>query len=317
MEDDPYWYLQFPSAAAAQATVRNISHEPKPLHTLEHGQKSSGFPFLDSLIPSYLSVDTDGRVVRLDTFSKTVAPGCRVGWITAQPAVCERIQRIAEASTQQPSGFVQSMLAELLIGPQLKQDGGKGGNKSSEGWKVEGWVRWIEGLRGVYERRMQRMCSALEEGRFALKQQTPIKEEESDWAVVSKVSLYDFDWPRGGMFIWIKVNFESHPLFDKVLGPKLGSALWVHLTTKPFLVLVAPGTLFSPTEKISKEEGWKYFRLCFAAVTEEAVAKGGENFAKGVADFWKIKRESDLDDSESETATSREDLLDLGMRGMC
>lgn len=46
---------------------------------------SSGYPFLDSLVPSFLSMDTDGRVIRLDTFSKILVPGCRVGWITAQP----------------------------------------------------------------------------------------------------------------------------------------------------------------------------------------------------------------------------------------
>lgn len=314
IEDDPYWYLQFPSAAAAEATARNMPYDPKPMHTLEQGQKSSGFPFLDSLVPSYLSVDTEGRVIRLDTFSKTVAPGCRVGWITAQPAICERILRITETSTQQPSGFVQSMLAELLMGPQATQSKA---DKNGEGWKVDGWVRWLEGLRGAYERRMGRMCDALEEGRFALKQQTPTKEEESDWAVVSKVSLYEFNWPRAGMFIWIKVNYESHPLYGKVPGFKLAKSLWVHLTTKPYLVLVAPGTMFSPSEQIMEEEGWKYFRLCFAAVEDDVVEAAGVRFAKGVADFWKIKKEGDLDDVESELAKGSEDLLNLGMQGMC
>jgi DNA-binding transcriptional MocR family regulator len=54
---------------------------------------SYGYPFLDSLAPSFLSIDVDGRVVRLDTFSKTIAPGCRLGWITAQPAIIERYVR--------------------------------------------------------------------------------------------------------------------------------------------------------------------------------------------------------------------------------
>ncbi|KAI9729493.1 MAG: hypothetical protein M1818_008516 [Claussenomyces sp. TS43310] len=318
IEDEPYWTLQYPSAAGAQAAARNMPYTPAPLHTLEEGQKSSGFPFLDSLIPSYLSVDTEGRVVRLDTFSKTVAPGCRVGWVTAQPAICERILRITETSTQQPSGFVQSMLAELIVGPQSKHDGGKGGERNGEGWKADGWVRWLEGLRGMYERRMQRMCNALEEGRFTLKQQTPIKEEESDWAVVSKVKMYEFDWPRAGMFIWVKMNFDSHPLSGKVAGPKLAKSLWVHMTTKPYLVLVAPGTIFSPTKEIAEEKGWKYFRLCFAAVTEDDVEAGGIRFARGVADFWKIKKEKDLDDIEdSVQSKDKEGLVDLGMNWTC
>jgi DNA-binding transcriptional MocR family regulator len=182
------------------------------------------------------------------------------------------------------------------MGPQSKQDGGRGGTKNGEGWKVDGWVRWLEGLRGNYERRMQRMCSALEQGRFILKQQTPIKEEENDWAVVSKVDMYEFSWPRGGMFIWIKLNLDSHPLASKVEGPKLAVALWQFLTTKPFLVLATPGTIFSPTDEIREAEGWKYFRLCFAAVTEEEVEASGKRFGEGVTAFWKIRSKKELDD---------------------
>jgi DNA-binding transcriptional MocR family regulator len=93
VEDDPYWYLQFPSADVGEATSRNLPRSP---HRDEDGvkiEKSSGYEFLDSLTPSFLSVDTDGRVVRLDTFSKTIAPGCRLGWITAQPELVERYLR--------------------------------------------------------------------------------------------------------------------------------------------------------------------------------------------------------------------------------
>lgn len=91
VEDDPYWYLQFPSAEIEEARSRDL---PLPEQTQQHKpEKSSGYPFLDSLTPSFLSVDTDGRVVRLDTFSKTIAPGCRLGWITAQPALIDRYLR--------------------------------------------------------------------------------------------------------------------------------------------------------------------------------------------------------------------------------
>lgn len=78
VEDDPYWYLQFPSAAEAEASARNLPPPPaQPVHTFA---KKSGYDFIDSLVPSYLNVDYEGRVIRLDTFSKTVAPGCRLGW---------------------------------------------------------------------------------------------------------------------------------------------------------------------------------------------------------------------------------------------
>lgn len=91
IEDDPYWYLQFPSAVAEEAKSRGLAI-PQETDVYKPA-KSSGYEFIDSLVPSYLSVDTEGRVIRLDTFSKTVAPGCRLGWITAQPAFIERFQR--------------------------------------------------------------------------------------------------------------------------------------------------------------------------------------------------------------------------------
>lgn len=91
VEDDPYWYLQFPSAANEEAESRGLD---VTLTMEKHTPvKSSGYEFIDSLVPSYLSIDVEGRVIRLDTFSKTIAPGCRLGWITAQPRFIERLER--------------------------------------------------------------------------------------------------------------------------------------------------------------------------------------------------------------------------------
>ncbi|KAF7503784.1 hypothetical protein GJ744_003276 [Endocarpon pusillum] len=97
---------------------------------------------------------------------KPFAPGCRLGWITAQPLFIEKLLRITETSTQQPSGFVQLMIAELVIGPLKPSDGGRGGGKDGSGWNMDGWVRGLEGLRGNYETRMQKMSSILEDGKY-------------------------------------------------------------------------------------------------------------------------------------------------------
>ncbi|KAI9676017.1 MAG: hypothetical protein M1817_000760 [Caeruleum heppii] len=290
IEDDPYWYLQYPSAVEAEKNrgegLSAAALEPSK------GQKSSGFEFLDSLVPSYLSLDTDGRVVRLDTFSKTVAPGCRLGWITAQPAFVERILRITEVSTQQPSGFVQSMVAELLLGPQAR-DGGRGGGKDGQGWAVDGWVRWLAGLRGAYERRMQTMCTILEEGKYKVRADSRktsasgrLEESGSGWSMVEKVKMYDFVWPRGGMFVWVHLNLATHPLFGQLPVADLSHALWVFLTTKPYLVLVAPGLIFSPTPALRAEKGPHYMRLCFAAVEEEEVGGSSHRFVEAFNHFW-------------------------------
>ncbi|CAG8978921.1 hypothetical protein HYALB_00005258 [Hymenoscyphus albidus] len=325
IEDDPYWYLQFPSAVGKEAEARGTkipaAQEP---HKFE---KSTGYDYLDSLVPSYLNIDYDGRVIRLDTFSKTVAPGCRLGWITAQPAIIERILRITESSTQQPSGFVQSMVAGLLMGPQPAAEAFSKKSKADQlvftGWKTDGWVRWLEGLRGAYERRMNRMSTILEAGRYQLKEGTfyqmkdgtPIKAEESDWTVISKTKMYSFDWPHAGMFIWVHMHFETHPLWGTVSGPKLAHSVWIYLTQKQYLVLVAPGAMFSPTPEILAEKGWQYFRLCFAAVDEDDIERCSNGFADGVKAFWGIKDVKDLPSMGDENVG--EEVMDLGMGWAC
>src|SRR5687768_3621591 len=49
--------------------------------------------------------DTDGRVLYLSTFSKTLAPGFRVGWMVAPPALIERFET-AKQSTDLTSGIL-------------------------------------------------------------------------------------------------------------------------------------------------------------------------------------------------------------------
>ncbi|CBY01547.1 hypothetical protein IAQ61_003369 [Plenodomus lingam] len=287
VEDDPYWYLQYPSSARADRTP-----PPRPA-------KSSGFAFLDGLIPSYLSIDYQGRVVRLDTFSKTVAPGCRLGWLTAQPALIERITRITETSTQQPSGFVQSMIAELIIGPQDAKDPGRGGAADGSGWKVDGWVRWLEGLRGNYERRMQVMCDVLDAGKELVKagRRKSLTEvvEEDGWAVVEKTHMYSFVRPVGGMFVWVRFDFRSHPLARQVPAARLSQALWVFWTQKPYLCLVAPGSMFAATQEIRDKDSFSCFRLCFAACPTEDVEDISKRFAEGAQAFWRIKKKEKMD----------------------
>ncbi|KAF2267278.1 PLP-dependent transferase [Lojkania enalia] len=287
VEDDPYWYLQFPSASSNALA-------PKPA-------KSSGFEFLDSLIPSYLSIDFQGRVVRLDTFSKTAAPGCRLGWITAQPALVERLLRITESSTQQPSGFVQSMVAELLMGPQSSTDPGRGGAADGSGWKVDGWVRWLEGLRGNYERRMNSMCDILDAGKELVKagrrnSLSKVTDGEDEWSVVEKTKMYDFVRPLGGMFIWVRFDFSSHPLKKQVPAPRLSQALWVFWTQKPYLCLVSPGSIFSPSEQIRIEDSFNCFRLCFAACPAEELEDISKRFVDGAQAFWRIKDKKKIDE---------------------
>jgi 2-aminoadipate transaminase len=75
VEDDPYGSLYFEDVASAAET--------RPLR----------------------ADDADGRVLYLSTFSKTLAPGFRVGWMVAPPPLIERFET-AKQSTDLTSGIL-------------------------------------------------------------------------------------------------------------------------------------------------------------------------------------------------------------------
>lgn len=329
VEDDPYWHLQYPSAAQElEAHFRggHPNHPSTKPNYNAHG-KPSGYPFLDALVPSYLSIDTDGRVIRLDTFSKSIAPGCRMGWLTAQPKIVERILYITQTSTQQPSGFVQAMVAGLIMGggdgrkeEEFGGFGEDGNGRQSVGWKTDGWVRWLEGLQVGYEWRMRTMCTILEEGRSIIghcptatsasysndHDDDDDNDDYDDWQLLHKTPLYTFQFPRGGMFVWVRMCFETHPLWSRedVSAEKLSAALWKHLTKKPYLCLVAPGALFNPaggsSDGKTNDDSFWYFRLCFAPMQEGDVAASSRGFVEGCSDFWSRRDLGDDDDEDED-----------------
>lgn len=49
--------------------------------------------FAHRALLSHLRLDADGRVLRMDSFLNTIAPGARMGWVTASEQVIERIVR--------------------------------------------------------------------------------------------------------------------------------------------------------------------------------------------------------------------------------
>ena len=56
---------------------------------------------------SYLSLDTDGRVIRLDSVAKWMGPGYRIGWATAAPALRQKLEFAQFAACLGPSSLAQ------------------------------------------------------------------------------------------------------------------------------------------------------------------------------------------------------------------
>lgn len=240
--------------------------------------------FLASLTPSYLTIDVDGRVLGIQTFTKVLAPGCRTGWIVAQPAFIDKLTLLTTNTTSNPSGFAEAALSQLL----------------SRSWGMEGWVRWIEGLMVNYKMRRDLLAEVLEEERDVLlpgsnghsggshtskKRRVELHEDVSSKR--HKVSLYNFRVPPGGFYLWVTINLVSHPI--KKEHPELSNAeiimkLWSHLVAEPFKIVTVPGTVFAATAGIEKNVS--QLRLTFGALEIGETRDAGRAFAAGVKSFW-------------------------------
>uniref|UniRef100_A0A2A4K0Z8 Aminotransferase class I/classII large domain-containing protein n=1 Tax=Heliothis virescens TaxID=7102 RepID=A0A2A4K0Z8_HELVI len=70
--------------------------------------------YTDRHIPSFLSLDTCGRVLRLDSVSKVVSAGLRGAWITAPKPLLERLELHTQAELLHSCTLAQAILYELV-----------------------------------------------------------------------------------------------------------------------------------------------------------------------------------------------------------
>lgn len=266
VEDDPYYFLQqSPYKPKSERSTVSVKHDESK--------------FIANLAPSYLKFDYQGRVIRLDTFSKYVAPGSRLGWFTCSPQMAERLERQGETTTQAPCGFGQSLVAQLLTT-----------------WKYDGYVRWLHGLAVEYQIRRDFFIDTLLE-EFHVRQSYSTK---GIWAgcevydcyvkpknMVEKASyrkLFSFVPPTSGMFIWLAMDFETHPSFKEGEEETLEMQLWTNLAESG--LLVAPGWYFAATEEIN-DKGKGHFRISFSNAEFSQMKKAVKIFGDVVKDFFK------------------------------
>ncbi|XP_057377701.1 kynurenine/alpha-aminoadipate aminotransferase, mitochondrial-like [Daphnia carinata] len=131
-EDDPYYFLQFDKERT----------------------------------PSFLSLDTDGRVIRFDSLSKVLSSGIRLGYVTGPRELVEPITYHMQVSVLHASSLSQVLVSELL-----KQ------------WGHEGFLGHVDRVQKFYFQQREIMLKAAETHLTGL----------AEWNV-----------PQGGMFLWIK-----------------------------------------------------------------------------------------------------------------
>ena len=65
-------------------------------------------------LPALKSMDTEGRVIYLGTFSKILAPGYRLAWICADKALIEKFALIAQAAVLQTATISMMVVSKFL-----------------------------------------------------------------------------------------------------------------------------------------------------------------------------------------------------------
>ncbi|TXT06078.1 hypothetical protein VHUM_03551 [Vanrija humicola] len=280
VEDEPYFTLYSGAYTPREAKLSPVAQYQRDLEKKEG--KEGNEAFINALPPTYLRYDTDGRVIRLDTFSKTSAPGSRLGWITSSPLFIERLTRISESSTQAPSGFATSLTITLL-----------------NTWGLDGYIRWLRGLKGAYTVRRDWLIDSLADvfhlefeqendhnpnvltvagigrGATAYARQ-PAGSSQALWDEKRGTSspygkpLVSFVPPTAGMFVWLAVHLDQHPEYHSLGSDatnELLRRLWLQLADH--LVLFAPGFVFAPDQAPEDNTGVGYFRLSYSIITYE------------------------------------------------
>ncbi|KAF2132724.1 aromatic amino acid aminotransferase 1 [Dothidotthia symphoricarpi CBS 119687] len=228
IEDEPYYFLQM-----QPYTGPNAPDVPPP---------ASHSAFLKSLVPSLLSMDIDGRVMRMDSFSKVIAPGSRIGWITASQEIVEKYHKHADVSTQNPSGMSQLILFKLL----------------DEHWGHAGYLDWLIHIRLEYTKRRDVILQAC--------------------AKYLPRDVMSWKSPMAGMFHWMQIDFRKHPAYPEKSIEMIEESIFLRVIDHGALVM--RGSWFYADA--DEEHHTLFFRATYAAAPAEKIEEGIRRLGEAV-----------------------------------
>ncbi|KAH7128835.1 aromatic amino acid aminotransferase [Dactylonectria macrodidyma] len=234
IEDEPYYFIQMDPYTGRDSPTWATN-------------TASIDEFVAGLVPSYLSIDTDGRVIRMDSFSKVLVPGARLGWITGSQQVIERYIRHSECANQGPSGFSQLMLWKLL----------------DETWGHEGYLRWLIDLKTSYTRRRNTLLAACEDHLPS--------------------GLVSWTPPEAGMFMWLTVDHTQHPDYEQRGILEIEQEIYQLAVATG--VLVSCGSWFRAEQE--KPVRNLCFRITYATASEEAMTIAIQRLSASICKSFK------------------------------
>ena len=164
-------------------------------------------------------LDDSNRVLHIGSFSKSLGPGLRLGYVVASWDVMSRlISRKTDAGT--------GVMDQMIVGDYFSKH----------------YDEHIQDMRGALKRKCNVLSAALRE-HFG--------------------PLVDFDEPRGGMYLWVKLppGIDSRDLVQTALEEGIA---------------YNPG----PDWSANPDAAANYIRLCFALPSEQEIWEGIEKLAK-------------------------------------
>lgn len=234
IEDDPYGYLTLPPYE-------------KPEKSIDYSKILDIDDYLKNhLTPSYLTIDTVGRVVRIETFSKLFAPGLRLGFMVGHRDIIKVIVNYATIVTRSSSGTSQMLLNNIIV----KKWGG-----------IDGWLTWINKMRLAYfHRRNVLLESIIESKAYKLKY----------------LEVLD---PKAGMFVSVIINFS--PNLD--IEEKVKLLNWKFLAAG---ILTVPGINMAVDKEFSKKTGSFFRLSYAIANNDDELREAGARLAQAVYEFF-------------------------------
>ncbi|OWT38804.1 aromatic amino acid aminotransferase I [Cryptococcus neoformans] len=209
------------------------------------------------IVPSFLSLDTDGRVIRVDSFSKIVAPGSRLGFVTGHKVLVEKIMNTRESSTQCPSGFSIAAIAAILRA--------WGGHEGFE-------RKYIPHISDIYSKRCRSIIDLL-------KKYVP-------------PSTIEIPKPAGGMFLWVRLRIESHPSFPSQDPETISKQVFQAMIDEK--VLMAPSEFFkAPSTSVwtPEQEAKRIFvRISFSLPPQDEMEEGAKRMGRALAREWGLEQ---------------------------
>jgi len=136
--------------------------------------------FGDAPPPSLRELDTQNIVIHLNSFSKVLAPGLRLGWLSAAPSIIEQMAIIKQRLDPHTQNLVQFALARLI------RDGS--------------FDAHLKTLRSEHARRCALMVASIQ------RHMTP--------------GALRFARPQGGLYLWCRlpIGIGSRALLDRALA---------------------------------------------------------------------------------------------------